>query len=349
MVYALQTLVQSSRITPAPLWRVALACLLDALLLAAGIGVTIMLFRRDFLTAVIIAAWLTLALIVWQAVALVRTGQPFAWRLFRLRLTSLGGYPGVGLIKVPGTVYAVADLMLGADPLAPISAVTGDGALARLADRRSQEETSRVKRALGEHTTPDDPTGHSGAITDTRSGAPAPDQLRRARVTDPKRGTTARRGADTDPLDTHTRVQPRESTWVPPRDADPTFEPVIEETIFAAQATPQWRVLLDGDDIGPLTEPIIFGRNPSPEEGTRAVTVMDLSREVSKQHLRLTITADGVAEVEDLNSTNGSQLQRRTGEPQPLAPGETHRFTEDMAVQFSGHTLTIVRKGGDLS
>src|SRR5699024_6650820 len=73
MVYALQTLVQSSRITPAPLWRVALACLLDALLLAAGIGVTIMLFRRDFLTAVIIAAWLTLALIVWQAVALVRT------------------------------------------------------------------------------------------------------------------------------------------------------------------------------------------------------------------------------------------------------------------------------------
>lgn len=333
MTSAIASAVQSARTTPAPVWRVALACLLDVLLIAALVSLTIMLFAAGLESGGIVAAWFLLAFVLVQIVALFRTGQPFGWRLFGVRLVSLGGYPGLGLIKTRGSQYAVVDVMKGADPMRPISLIPEEARASRRPEPSAPARRSRVRRDEQAPTT--EPIrraqarqGLSDIITDTTSS------LRRVREAVPV--------VSGDPLDEHTRVQlTGQSTWRPPRGLE--MEPVAEGTIFAAQATPQWRVLLDGSDIGPLTEPMVFGRNPSPSDGARAVTVMDLSREVSKEHVRLTL-AGGFVHVADLGSTNGTVLVAEGAEHR-LAPGESYRFDPRAEVRFSGHTLTISGKG----
>lgn len=337
MTSVIVSAVQSARTTPAPLWRVALACLLDVLLIAALGSLMILLFAQQYETAGIVAAWLLAAFVIWQIVALIRTGQPFGWRLFGVRLISLGGYPGLGLIKTRGSQYAVVDVMRGADPIRPISLVPEEVDAFRRPEPAAPPRRSRVRRD-GE------PTAQGGE-TDPMRQAPARQELsdiithttgslRRVRQAVPVVGL--------DPLDERTRVHSAgQSTWRPPQGVD--LEPVAEATIFAAQETPQWRVLLDGSDMGPLTEPIVFGRNPAPGDGARAVTVMDLSREVSKEHVRVTLTG-GFVYVTDLGSTNGTVLVTE-GAEHPLVPGEPYRVDPRSEVRFSGHTLTITGKG----
>lgn len=328
MTYALSTLVQSTRMTTAPAWRIALACLLDTLILAAGLGAVATLASLGSPNAAVVMAWATLAFIVWQSVTFVRTGQPCAWRLFRLRLVSQGGYPGVGLLRTKGATYAVADLMRGADPLLPVSRLATQRDTAPEPLRRSQARRTRVQRAMEEaarsplHDTPDGDT----------------QRLRRTREAVPVQGHT-------DPgLDERTRINTPAAAWRPPVGVDDVSEPVAEETIFAAQATPQWRVVLDGSDMGPLTEPMVLGRNPAPAEGIRTVTVMDLAREVSQEHLRIMTDARGAAQVEDLGSTNGSTLVHADGVEETLVKGEKYALTEGAIVKFSGHRLAVTGK-----
>ena len=337
MTYALSTLVQSTRMTTAPAWRIALACLLDVLILAAGLGAVVTLSTLGFPNASITVAWATLAFVVWQSVSLVRLGQPFAWRLFRLRLVSQGGYPGVGLIRTRGATYAVADLMRGADPLLPVSRLASQRDTAPEPHRRSQDGRTRVQRAMDEAAGRAlESPGSRGLLAD----APASDtqRLRRTREAVPVQDHSSPE------LDERTRVNPPVSGWKPPVGVDDVREPVAEETIFAAQATPQWRVALDDTDMGPLTEPMVLGRNPAPAEGIRTVTVMDLAREVSQEHLRVTTDARGGAHVEDLGSTNGSTLVHADGISEPLARGKRYALTEGAIVQFSGHRLVVTGK-----
>ena len=341
MTYALSTLVQSARITPAPIWRTALACVLDALMLVAGIAATYTLYVSSYPSASIMVGWLTLAFLAWQGVALVRTGQPFGWRLFRVRLVSLGGYPGVGVVRAKGTTYGVADLMRGADPLCPVSRIDGAGDGPAEPNRRARAHRARADRTPADRA----PTKRTRVQRAMEVEHPAEDtqRLRRTREAIPVHG-----GDDVAP-DEQTRFNVGASTakpsvWKPPADVDEVNEPMEEATIFAAQATPQWRVILDGSDMGPLTEPMVFGRNPAPAEGIRTVTVMDLAREVSQQHLRVTVNDVGAAQVEDLGSTNGSTLMRADGSSEPLESGRTYVLTDEMVVQFSGHRLTVTGK-----
>lgn len=73
---------------------------------------------------------------------------------------------------------------------------------------------------------------------------------------------------------------------------------------------------------------------------------MDLTREVSKQHVRITLNDAGTVHAEDLGSTNGSYLVRPDGTESALTVGEAQPIEAGCSVRFSGHMITLTRTGG---
>src|SRR5699024_7997493 len=101
----------------------------------------------------------------------------------------------------------------------------------------------------------------------------------------------------------------------------------------------------DGNGNGLLSEPVVIGRNPSTTQNEQQVTVMDVTRQLSKNHLRLSLNSDGLPVVEDLGSTNGTSLSHEQGPPLTLPPGRRVIIDEHTRVLFSGHELKV-SKGG---
>lgn len=93
-------------------------------------------------------------------------------------------------------------------------------------------------------------------------------------------------------------------------------------------------LVIDEGTRVPVTSAMVLGRNPRKEAGVTVITVPDLDRELSKEHLGLTQNNKGIVSVIDLASTNGTvvngkELPPRT--PRVLEVGEVvlaggHRF-----------------------
>lgn len=97
---------------------------------------------------------------------------------------------------------------------------------------------------------------------------------------------------------------------------------------------------LDTGESVPVTEPLLFGRNPDAalHPGARAVPLDDESKSLSKTHL-LVRPVDGGLEVTDCGSTNGSGLARagveyviEAGVPVVTVEGDTIRLGDRSAV-----------------
>lgn len=83
------------------------------------------------------------------------------------------------------------------------------------------------------------------------------------------------------------------------------------------------RITFDTGVSYPFGGTIVLGRNPIPPASHPAavpVPVDDPERTVSKTHLALTATKDGIL-VEDLHSTGGTFIERADGEETPVVPG----------------------------
>ncbi|GGD90022.1 RDD family protein [Microbacterium murale] len=131
----------------------------------------------------------------------------------------------------------------------------------------------------------------------------------------------------------------------PARDVAPVESPLppVEPAPVAAPqpaAIVYFGLRLDTGESVPVTEPLLFGRNPDAalHPGARAVPLDDESKSLSKTHL-LVRPVDGGLEVTDCGSTNGSGLARAgveyvidAGVPVVTVEGDTIRLGDRSAV-----------------
>lgn len=162
-----------------------------------------------------------------------------------------------------------------------------------------------------------------------------------------------RRGAD--PVDVRTPVPVFAAAVASPtavrepvQPGVPRREPAqehLERTIFAPAFERGWTVLLDGAAAAFLDRPIVLGRNPAEQPGETAIAVADLAREVSKNHLRVTLSEAGEPIVQDLGSTNGTVLLHRDGRSALVAGGRSVVVDEFITVRIGGHAVQFKRNG----
>jgi hypothetical protein len=99
-----------------------------------------------------------------------------------------------------------------------------------------------------------------------------------------------------------------EENTPPPRISELSSQPwaVIDRAPDPRRALSAWRISVDGGPALPVThDSVVLGRNPSEVAGdVQMIVVPDLTRTVSKVHVRLVLGAAGWT-VTDLGSTNG--------------------------------------------
>jgi uncharacterized RDD family membrane protein YckC len=105
---------------------------------------------------------------------------------------------------------------------------------------------------------------------------------------------------------------------------------------------PGYRLLLDDGSAHEVRGVAMLGRNPSAETGQERIVLPDETRSVSKSHLRLESTAEGL-QVTDLGSTNGSALILADGSSQDLDPHSPLSLPDGATLSIGDRTLTVER------
>lgn len=134
-----------------------------------------------------------------------------------------------------------------------------------------------------------------------------------------------------------------EATKFRPRDG---FNPAEAAEVAPANPAPSLRISLEDGRNFVLTGAVLIGRNPSGYDGEvidQLMDVQDQSRSVSKTHLHLLATAEGLW-VTDRNSTNGSTVTLPDGARTRLSPGTAMLAPVGSTVGF-GDRFLIVGQG----
>lgn len=115
--------------------------------------------------------------------------------------------------------------------------------------------------------------------------------------------------------------------------------------ISAVSLPPVHRALLTVDDGTEhrLDRTTVLGRNPSAEEGAAGVVLPDPTRSISKTHLRVEPTAEGIT-VTDLGSTNGSAILLQDGTREALVPHIATEVPAGARVGIGDRWLTVERE-----
>lgn len=133
----------------------------------------------------------------------------------------------------------------------------------------------------------------------------------------------------------------------PPVPASFVPEPVAAPAAPSAAPQPAAVVLfglrLDTGESVPVTEPLLFGRNPDAavHPGARAVPLDDESKSLSKTHL-LVRPVDGGLEITDCGSTNGSGLAR-AGVEYVIEAGVPVLSVEGDTIRLGDRSAAVVR------
>lgn len=105
---------------------------------------------------------------------------------------------------------------------------------------------------------------------------------------------------------------------------------------------PGYRLLLDDGSVHEVRGVATLGRNPAAETGEERLVLADETRSVSKSHLRLEATVEGL-QVTDLGSTNGSALILADGSSQDLDPHSPLSLPDGATLSIGDRTLTVER------
>jgi hypothetical protein len=134
------------------------------------------------------------------------------------------------------------------------------------------------------------------------------------------------------------------------------LEDDLEETRFsvssrrsegAATVPPRIVVEIEADRRVHVATRTLVGRNPQQDAGPAATLLRleDLTRSVSKTHLELVPTTDGL-QVTDLCSTNGSAAIAPDGSVRELVADEPVTVTAGWVVQAGERRLTVIGSDG---
>lgn len=101
-----------------------------------------------------------------------------------------------------------------------------------------------------------------------------------------------------------------------------------------------WVVRLPDGTLTALDLPLLVGRNPDPQPGSRSVPVDDPSRSVSKTHLMLGVDEHGPWVV-DRGSTNGTLVTLADGQRIVCLPDRRVRLADGSLVAFGDLALSV--------
>lgn len=132
--------------------------------------------------------------------------------------------------------------------------------------------------------------------------------------------------------------------FLPPAAATPTSTPGAVPAATAPAAR-NWRLVLPGGHVVPLTGAVLVGRNPvafGPWPEAELVAVDDAAASVSKTHAAFEAGSDAVR-VTDVHSTNGVVAVSPTGEETSLQPGVAAPVAEGAVVRLGRFAVRVER------
>lgn len=294
--------VSPRRTSALSLLRAACGSIIDVALAAAVSLVIVVLAGR---AAAPLAFTLGVAALVAAGWGLLSRGRSLGWGLAGVRLIAAESGSAPGMSGVGN--WAVADVRVDGDPIAPYAAIPD---LAPLAP-----QTFRVPAALLASPPPVDSAVPAGDMADAS----------KLEAAEPVRA----------PAPARTFV----SAVEPAGDSGAQGETMI----YRAKLRQGTSVMvIDGERSVVVTARMVVGRNPTVEAGEVAVAIPDMSRDLSKNHLRVDQDAYGQLVVTDLGSTNGTRLRSIEGARAKLKPhvstpvrwGETLELGTQHVVQF---------------
>jgi len=137
-------------------------------------------------------------------------------------------------------------------------------------------------------------------------------------------------------------VTPIVAVIEPEEPAEPKAEEVVLPEIEETEQVPVRTTLefTTGQHVD-VDRTILIGRSPRAERTTAAeiptlLPIDSPGHAISRTHLKISIDGDRVL-LEDLNSTNGTEVITADGEPAPLQPGEQALLSDGMVVSLGDH------------
>lgn len=119
-----------------------------------------------------------------------------------------------------------------------------------------------------------------------------------------------------------------------------SLPPRVPAAVLRERLTRSVVLTFDGRLRVPVTRSVILGRNPSPAaDGTAVVALPDMSRSISKSHVRLDVE-NGRVFARDLGSTNGTELVTASG-IRELTPDERVEVPAGAQLRIAGVPLRI--------
>ncbi|MFC8302223.1 RDD family protein [Specibacter sp. NPDC057265] len=112
-----------------------------------------------------------------------------------------------------------------------------------------------------------------------------------------------------------------------------------------AAATPTYRLVFDDGRHEDVSALALIGRNPAGYDGemiSRLISVHDTSRSVSKTHLHVRVSSEGVW-VTDRNSTNGSAIATAAGARTTLVGGTPALAEVGARVHFGDRSFVVAK------
>lgn len=119
-----------------------------------------------------------------------------------------------------------------------------------------------------------------------------------------------------------------------------SLPPRVPAAVLRERLTRSVVLTFDGQLRIPVSRSVILGRNPSPAaDGTAVVALPDMSRSISKSHVRLDVE-NGRVFARDLGSTNGTEMVTASG-IRELAPDERVEIPAGAQLRIAGVPLRI--------
>ena len=127
---------------------------------------------------------------------------------------------------------------------------------------------------------------------------------------------------------------------------NPTAVGVAPRRPAPASSSPVLWIIFDSGQCELIDAPLAIGRSPASDDGSRAVHVPDTTLSLSRTHMRLGPTANGVW-LEDLFSANGTQIRTPDGRITTLAGGKAVEVPVGTEIILGERRATIVHADAD--
>lgn len=119
----------------------------------------------------------------------------------------------------------------------------------------------------------------------------------------------------------------------------PVAAPDVEETVLAPRRR-GWRIVTPAGEALPIRTATVIGRTPQRVGDALPLPLVDPTRSLSKTHLRLEPTRDGIR-IDDLGSTNGTIVVESDGVETELRGGQGLELSSAVRLELGEYVMRL--------